>query len=214
MNKLLVINSSGRVTRSVTRRLTERFVDRWKATHSGGKVIQRDIGQNCPPAVSEPWVAAAYSDPSEHDSAMQAAIAVSDELIDELMSADAVVMGVPIYNFSIPAQLKAWIDQIVRIRRTFDINPENENPYVPLVESRPVAVLVSAGDIELHPGGSYESLNFMEPYLQTILGFIGLTDVSFIHTGNEEFKDAKHHESVEAALSKIDALAESMPSPQ
>ena len=211
MQRLLAVNASGRVTRSVTRSMVQRFVERWETTHADGEVLHRDVGIESPPAVSEPWIAAAYSEPNKHDDRMREAIAVSDELIDELLAADAVVIGAPIYNFGMPAQLKAWIDQIVRVGRTFDIDPGRENPYVPLAGERPVTVLVSAGDIELHPGGTLASLNHMEPHLRTVLGFIGMTEVRFIRTGNEEFADARHQKSVEAAMAEIDAIAASLP---
>ena len=74
-----------------------------------------------------------------------------------------------------------------------------------------MTVLVSAGDIELHPGGTLSSLNHMEPHLRTVLGFIGMTEVQFIRIGNEEFADARHQESVEAAMAEIDAIAASLP---
>lgn len=192
--------------------MVQRFVERWETTHPDGEVVHRDVGLDSPPAVSEPWIAAAYSEPDKHDATMREAIAVSDGLIDELLAADAVVIGAPMYNFGMPAQLKAWIDQIVRVGRTFDIDPSRENPYVPLAGDRPVTVLVSAGDIELHPGGALASFNHLEPHLRTVLGFIGMTEVEFVRVGNEEFKDARHQESMNAAMAEIDAIAATVPS--
>lgn len=212
MKRLLAVNASGRVTRSVTRNMVQRFVERWETTHPDGEVVHRDVGLDSPPAVSEPWIAAAYSEPDKHDATMREAIAVSDDLIDELLAADAVVIGAPMYNFGMPAQLKAWIDQIVRVGRTFDIDPSRENPYVPLAGDRRVTVLVSAGDIELHPGGALASFNHLEPHLRTVLGFIGMTEVEFVRVGNEEFKDARHQESMNAAMAEIDAIAATVPS--
>ena len=101
MKRLLVVNASGRVTRSVTRNMVQRFVERWETTHPDGEVVHRDVGLDSPPAVSEPWIAAAYSEPDTHDATMREAIAVSDELIDELLAADAVVIGAPMYNLSL-----------------------------------------------------------------------------------------------------------------
>lgn len=192
--------------------MVQRFVERWETTHPDGEVVHRDVGLDSPPAVSEPWIAAAYSEPDKHDATMREAIAVSDDLIDELLAADAVVIGAPMYNFGMPAQLKAWIDQIVRVGRTFDIDPSRENPYVPLAGDRRVTVLVSAGDIELHPGGALASFNHLEPHLRTVLGFIGMTEVEFVRVGNEEFKDARHQESMNAAMAEIDAIAATVPS--
>ncbi|QDU72537.1 FMN-dependent NADH-azoreductase [Mucisphaera calidilacus] len=211
MKQLLAIHASGRVQRSVTRQLTQRFIDQWRSVHADGDVILRDVGQAPPPTVSEAWIAGAYSDASERDEAMREAIAVSDQLIDEVFAADVIVIGAPIYNFGMPAQLKAWVDQVVRINRTFEMNFEAENPYVSLVPSKPVVVLVSAGDIELHPGGVLAELNHMEPHLRTALSFIGLTDLHFVRTGNEEFKDERHRASVDAAYAEIADLAARLP---
>jgi FMN-dependent NADH-azoreductase len=173
METLLVINSSGRVTRSITRRLTQRFSDAWQKQNPTGKIIQRDVGRNPPAPVDEGWIAAAFAEPARRTPAMHEALRSSEALIEEIIAADTIVVGAPIYNFGMPAQLKAFVDQIVRVGRTFDFVPGTAEPYRPLLSPKPVLVISSAGDGALHPGGGLAHLNFLEPHLETVFRFIG-----------------------------------------
>jgi len=207
MKTLLVIDSSGRRSRSLTRRLTQRFVDTWSAEYPRGTVVRRDVGQTPPPTVNESWIAAAYTNQEERTEAMRDALRWSDQLIDELVAADMVVIGTPIYNFGMPAALKAWVDQVVRVGRTFGFDSSAAEPYRPLLAAKPVVAIVAAGDGSFHPGGANEHLNFLEPHLKSILGFIGLTDVTFVRVGYEEFQDDRLRRSLKAAEDRIDELA-------
>ena len=120
MNTLLVVNASGRVTRSITGRLTDRFARNWSAVHPAGTVLQRDVGIQPPTPVNEAWIAAAFAAPNRRTPEMHAALVESDTLLEEIERADAIAIGAPLYNFGMPAQLKAWFDQIIRVGRTFD----------------------------------------------------------------------------------------------
>lgn len=204
MKSLLVLHSSGRVTRSITRRLAQRFATAWLGQNLGGRVHERDLGLNPPTTVNEPWIAAAFSEPAARTAAMRDSLRLSDTLVDEIIAADAIVIGAPIYNFGMPAQLKAWLDQIVRVGRTFAFQPGDAEPYRPLLASRPVLVLESAGDGSLYPGAPLAHLNFLEPHLTTVLGFVGLTDVDFIRVGYEEFQDQRLQDSLAAAEQAVD----------
>jgi FMN-dependent NADH-azoreductase len=207
MKTLLVINCSGRVTRSITRRLTDRFVARWRNQNPEGTVVQRDVGQNPPSPINESWIAAAFAEPAKHTPAMRDALQLSESFIEEIVAADTIVIGTPIYNFGMPAQLKAYFDQIVRVGRTFSFSAEASDPYRPLLASKPVIVVTAAGDGSLFPGGALAHLNFLEPHLATLLGFVGLTDVTFVRVGYEEFQDDRLKTSLAAAESSIDEIA-------
>jgi len=207
METLLIINSSGRRTRSITRRLTSRFVQQWQAAHPDGEVIERDLTDNPPPVVTENWVAGAFSDPAGHTPEQRDALAPSDEIIAEVQRADAIVIGSPIYNFGMPAQLKAWVDQVVRAGVTFGFDPAQDPPYSPMLEAKPVTVIVSAGDGALHPGGELWPMNHFEPHLQTIFGFIGLGEAEFVRVGNDEFQDEAHQNSLASAERRVGELA-------
>ncbi len=214
MKNLLVINSSGRVTRSITRHLTARFVSGWKSGNPSAESIHRDVGLTPPPPVDEAWIAAGFEVSEKRTPAMREALAWSDSLIDEINAADALVLGVPMYNFGMPAQLKAYFDQIVRIGRTFDFDATAENPYRPLLVSKPVVAILSAGDGALHIGGALAHLNFLEPHLRTILEFIGLNDVTFVRAGYDEYQDDRAKRSLAAAESAVDKILERLHSPE
>jgi FMN-dependent NADH-azoreductase len=204
METLLVINSSGRVTRSITRRLTQRFSDAWQKQNPAGKIIQRDVGRNPPAPVDEGWITAAFAEPARRTLAMHDALRSSETLIEEIIAADVIVVGAPIYNFGMPAQLKAFVDQIIRVGRTFDFVPGTAEPYRPLLASKPVLVISSAGDGALHPGGTLAHLNFLEPHLETVFRFIGLIDITFVRVGYDEFQDERLKHSLAAAETALD----------
>lgn len=203
MTKLLILNSSGRIDRSITRQLTAEFRRQWQAAVPTTEVIERDLIAEPPAFVNGPWVAAAFSDPGQHTPQMQRAIAPSDQLVDELMSADHVVIGAPLYNFGMPAALKAYVDQIVRVGRTFSFDASRPDPYTPLLPQTPLTVITSAGDGALLPGGELYALNTLEPAIKTIAGFIGLAEPEFIRVGYEEYQDNRHLDSMARAFEDL-----------
>jgi FMN-dependent NADH-azoreductase len=209
MNSLLVINASARTTRSITRHLTARFATAWSARHPEAEIIDRDLGARPVPPISQDWIASAFSDPAEHTSGMREALALSEALIEEIFRASAVIVGVPMYNFGMPAQLKAYIDQIIRVGRTFAFNdPDSANPYQPLVPSKPLVIVTSKGAGGYEPGGRSAHQNFLEPHLETVFPFIGLSDISFVRVAFEEVKDARFQQSLADAENAVDELVE------
>src|SRR3981081_787533 len=124
--KLLQIDSSARRTSSVSRQLTAKFAEEWKKSHPDGEVIQRDLPATALPLITDDWLATRLEE-SKLTPAQRSYLSTSDELIEELRAADTVVIGEPMYNFSIPSSLKAWIDQIVRLGK-FDSYPNGFFP--------------------------------------------------------------------------------------
>ena len=182
--KLLQIDSSAR-TSSVSRKLTAEFAKEWKRAHPSGEVITRDLPATKLPAITDDW-SATYLDPSTLNSAQQSYLSTSDQLIDELQSADTIVIGAPMYNFSIPASLKAWIDQIVRMGKTFQYGPDGIKG---LMRDKQVVVITSRGG-SYQTGTPTESFDFQTPYLRHILGFIGVSNITFIHADNQTKPEA------------------------
>lgn len=177
MTTLLVIHSSPNLTQSHTRDLAARYVESWQARHPEGKVIERDLAVNPPPHLDMATIGAFYTPEADRGSEAQDAIALSDELVAELLAADEVVIGAPMHNFSVPSSLKAWIDQICRVGVTFRYT---ENGPQGLLGDKK-AVLISAR------GGNYSStspafaMNHQDTYLKTVMGFIGITQVTTIN---------------------------------
>lgn len=208
MAHLLHIDASPRGERSHSRRMTREFVEQWLRTHPEDTVTYRDIGRNPIPHVDEPWIAAAFSLPEQHTPELQEAIRLSDRLVDEFLAADIYVLGVPMYNFSVPSGFKAYIDQIVRVGRTvaFESNGAG-NIFRPLVLGKKMFIVEARGDSGFHPGGPYESMNYHDPYLVTVFGFMGITDITFVHVENDEYGGTKLAESIAQAQAKIAELA-------
>ena len=182
--KLLQIDSSARTT-SVTRRLTTKFAEEWRKNQPGGEVIQRDLPATTLPQITDDWNATHLED-SKVTPAQRSYLSTSDELIEELEAADTIVIGAPMYNFTIPSSLKAWIDQIVRLGKTVGYGPNG--PQGLLANKKVVVITSRGGDYE--KGTPKQASDFQEPYLRHILGFIGLTDVTFIHAEKQAREEA------------------------
>ncbi|MDN7177201.1 NAD(P)H-dependent oxidoreductase [Caballeronia sp. SEWSISQ10-4 2] len=176
MPTLLAIEVSPRLDYSTSRKLTGEFIEKWKLEHPGGSVIIRDLIKTHLPFVDLPWIGGAFTPPEQHTPELAAAIKVSDDLIAELKSADQIVIGTPMYNFSIPAILKAYIDQVVRVGITFTMD------YEGLLTDKKATVIVTSGS-DFAPGTKYESFNVASGYLRQILGLIGITNVDVVLAG-------------------------------
>jgi FMN-dependent NADH-azoreductase len=181
MPTLLKIDVSPRGDHSISRKLSAQFAEQWKQTHGGGNVISRDLAKTDLPYVGLPWIMAAFSDPSTHNEEQQAAIKIGNDLIAELKAAEEFLISTPMYNFAIPAKLKGYIDHVVRPGQTFSVNPDGS--YTGLLTGKKATVIItSAGDYS--PGTPAEGYDAEKPYLRAILGFMGVTDVTFIQAGS------------------------------
>nr|WP_298165776.1 NAD(P)H-dependent oxidoreductase [uncultured Pseudomonas sp.] len=194
---------------SHSRNLSQRFVSQWLARRAQDSLTYRDIGQNPPSFISHDWIASSFTPEQQREPWMRETLAESDLLVDELIAADVLVIGTPLYNFGMPAALKAWIDQVVRPGRTVDIDESNPlDPYVPKLADRPrhAVILTARGGIGFDVGGEMAHMNHLEPNLITALGFIGITQVHQIAIEGQEVGGELLAESVAQALNKVDAL--------
>ncbi len=220
MSTILHIDASARPGRSDqhrfgshSRRLTARFVDRWLARRPADTVLYRDVGQMPPAPVSGRWIHAAFTAPEQREPWMAAALEESDSLVDELLAADVIVAGVPMYNFGPPAQFKAYIDNIVRVGRTFGFDRNRGDvPYWPLLEGmgKRLVVLGSRGDFGYDGAGRVAHMNHVEPGVFTAFGYIGVTDTHAVAVEYDEFADDRLQESLRRAEDKVDALVDSL----
>jgi FMN-dependent NADH-azoreductase len=178
MPTLLNIQSSPRGLNSISRSLSHDFVSAWQTKHPDGKIILRDLAEDNLPYVGIPWITGIFLPADKHTPEMRQALAVSDELIAELFSADEILIGTPMYNFTVPANLKAWIDLIVRPRVTHSGPPERKG----LVTGKTCKIIIASG-------GTYDeglpaaASDYESGYLKRILAFIGFTDVEVILAG-------------------------------
>ncbi|MGA2752766.1 MAG: NAD(P)H-dependent oxidoreductase [Terracidiphilus sp.] len=188
MATLLHIDSSPRAA-SISSQLAAAFVAKWKQQNPSGIVVHRNTSLDGISYLDEATVDAFFTPPAELTAEQKRTLEYSDRLVDELLAADVLVLGVPMWNLSIPASLKAWIDMIVREGRTFAFTDAGVAPLVP--PGKRVFVFSARGGA--YPAGSpLHALDHQEPYLRAILGVVGLTDVEFIHAERQS-------ESAEAA---------------
>lgn len=198
---------------SHSRHLTQRFVSQWQSGRPHDTLTYRDIGQNPPSFISHDWIASAFTPEDQREPWMQEALAESDLLVDELIAADIVVIGAPLYNFGMPAALKAWIDQVIRLGRTVDLDATNPvAPPIPKLTDRPRhAIILSArGGIGFDPGGEMAHMNHLEPNLATALGFIGITRLHYIAIEGQEAGGELLANSVAEAIGKVEALVDKL----
>lgn len=188
---VLHIDSSARTTGSVTRDLSAEITARFEP----GRVIRRDLATQLP-LLDEAWVGANFTPADQRTDAQKALLAQSDALIAELKEADTIVIGTPIYNFSVPSTLKAWIDLVARVGVTFRYS---ETGPIGLLEGKRAIIAVASGGTQ---AGS--DIDFATTYLRHVLGFIGITDVALV-AADQLAVDAEG--SMARAKTAIEALA-------
>jgi FMN-dependent NADH-azoreductase len=198
---LLRIDSSAR-RNSVSRQLTQRFAEAWKKENPTGEIIERDLSKTNLPLITDEWVQSVHANQANLTPAQKQVLAASDELIDEVVKADTIVIGAPMYNFTIASPLKAWIDQVVRVGKTVLFGPNGPQG---VLEGKRVVVLTSRGG-SFRPGTPTAQFDHQEPYLRHILAFIGLRDVTFIHAENQK-PGALAESSRAAAIAQIQQAA-------
>ncbi len=206
--KLLHIDASARVERSITRALSESFVKTWLAERPRDAVVRRDVGLHPPTFVSQEWIAACFAAENERTAEQHAILALSDALIAELESADVIVLGTPMYNYGMPASLKAWFDQVVRIGKTFSFDLDRGDfPLEPILDGKMLVTLTSKGEFGFQPGGVREHMNHLDGHIESIAHYLGVTESHSIHVEYQEFRDDRHRMSREKAESDAVDLA-------
>ena len=198
MTNILRIDASARNSGSTTRQLTDKLVSHLIEQGYGANVVQRDLALTPPALLTEGWVGANFTDDADRSDEQKSLLASSDELIAELEAANTIVIGVPVYNFAIPASLKAWVDLIARARRTFrytEAGPEG------LLKDKKAYLVVASGGV---PVGSDD--DFATGYLRHVLGFVGITDVTII-AADQQMMDGEAINRATSAISELKRAA-------
>ncbi|MGH1441139.1 MAG: FMN-dependent NADH-azoreductase [Cellvibrionaceae bacterium] len=200
MTTLLHIDASARQTRSISRELSNKFITTWKEQRPEDEVIRRDVGLNPPPATTEAWIASVFTSPVERTPEQVAEVALSDQLIDELDRADIIVLGAPMYNYGMPTALKAWVDQVVRVGKTFSFDlSRGDYPLEPIMSGKTLVLLSSCGEFGFQPGGIRETMNHFDTHINTIKHYLGVEVMHHIYAEYQEFGDDRHDNSVKEA---------------
>jgi FMN-dependent NADH-azoreductase len=193
---ILRVDASGRTEGSSTRALTGALVDGLSGRFEAVSVVERDLSEGVP-LIDAAWIDANFTDESERTAAHRDALAISDTLVDEIEKADILVIGVPIYNFSVPAALKAWIDMVARARRTFRYTDDGP---IGLLSNKKAYLAIASGGVPVDG-----AVDFATPYMRHVLGFLGITDVEVIAADRQ---NAVGEAALEKARRCVDALVE------
>ncbi len=193
MAKVLHINSSVRNSGSLSRQLGVEFVAKWRAANPADTIVERDLAANPVPHLTEQMLDAFFT-PAEQRNADQALVVkTSDKLVDELLAADVVLIGAPMYNLSVTSGLKAWIDHVARAGRTFKYGANGPEG---LITGKKVYVITATGGV--YSEGPATGYDFLSTYLRGALGLMGMTDVTFIRAEGIAMGD----EAVASTLAK------------
>lgn len=180
-------------------RLADEFVELLRRQHSAAALVQRDLAADPVPHLDAARVAAFFAKPEERTAEQKALVAYSDSLIDELRRADVIVLGLPMYNFGVPSQLKAWFDHIARAGETFKYT---ENGAVGLLRGKKAYVFAARGGVYAGTANDWQT-----QYVRFFLGFIGITDVEFAYAEGLALGDESRNKGIAAAQAGVRRLA-------
>ncbi|MEQ9207696.1 MAG: NAD(P)H-dependent oxidoreductase [Phycisphaerales bacterium] len=204
MTVLLRVDSSARLDHSITRQMADRFIGGWRTSEPKVQILTRDVGHQPPSIVSEASIRAGFTPPELRTEDMKDALTESMTLIDEIQRSDVLVIGAPLYNYGLPASLKAWIDQIVRPGETFSFDLQRGDfPIQSTLSGKSLVVLSSRGEFGFDPGGIRDGWNHLNPHLRTVaMRLLGIPakDIYEIASEYQEFNDERHQRSREQAL--------------
>lgn len=195
---ILQINSSARADNSQSTRLASAIVERLRRDRPDASLKVRDLGRAPHPALDEPALAALFTPADQRTPEQAARVAQDDALIAELKAADVIVLGVPMYNFGVPTQLKNWIDAVARSGVTFKYTDKGP---VGLVRDKKVYVALTRGGLYRNTPADTQV-----PYLETFFRFIGLTDLQFVYAEGLSMGPEAERQAFASAQTQIDQL--------
>ncbi|WP_027781826.1 MULTISPECIES: FMN-dependent NADH-azoreductase [Burkholderia] len=197
MTQLLVVETSPRGDSSISRNMTRRFVAQWQDANPGGKILWRDLAETDLTFVSAPWLQAYFTPSERHTAEMKEVLQLSDKLVAELLATDHIVIATPVYNYNIPAALKAWVDHIVRKGLTLGFDGKG------LVTGKKATVLLASGGVYTE-GSPIRDRDIATQYLKLILNVIGISDVTIVAGGGAKVVDLGE-ESMDSFVGKLDS---------
>lgn len=200
MATLLHIDASAQTDRSISRQLSQSFVSTWLEQHPDDTVIRRDLSKTPPGFITQEWIAACFTPEDERTPDMHAELKESDVLIDEVEAADVVVLGTPMYNYGMPAVLKAWVDRVIRINKTFTFDRDRgDYPLEPIFDGKTLVALTSKGEFGFSTGGMRENMNHLDGHIVSVAHYLGLSERHFVSSEYQEFADERHNQSRDTA---------------
>ncbi|WP_417829031.1 FMN-dependent NADH-azoreductase [Thalassospira sp.] len=196
MTNILHVSASVNGENSNSRQIATKLIERITSADPSAKVVERDTNAPLITALTGETVGAYYTPEENRSAAQKEIISVSDKMVAELQNADVVVIGAPMYNFSVPSTLKAWIDLIARVGVTFKYT---ENGPVGLLSGKKAYIVVATGGVPVN-----SAADFATPYLKQVLGFVGISDIEVIDASGFA---ANPQEAMARALANVEAVA-------
>lgn len=193
---------------SISKMLAAQFITAFKQHYKEAEIIHRDLSQYPPSFIDESFIGASFAK-GELSKAEQAVLRESDQLIDEVERADVIVIASPMYNYGMPAVLKAWFDQIIRINKTFSFDlARGENPIKPILSGKKVVLLSSWGEFNFKKGEPKYAFNHLSSHIEQLAPYLGADQFYEIASEYQEFGDERHQQSKEKAMLEVQTLAE------
>ena len=207
--KILNVQASAGMEWSLTRKLSGCFFDSLNKRIPAVEIEELDLVKNPPPFITPAWIAGAFAKTALTDQ-QQAALAKSDEYIRQVEATDLFVIGAPMYNYGMPATLKAWFDQIARINKTFSFDlSRGDFPIEPILSGKKMILFTSSGEFDFQKGGAREAFNHLVPHIKSCAHYLGVdSKKDFYHVAIEyqEFKDERHERSKIESFGSIPGL--------
>ena len=215
MHTLLHIDASVRKAQnpnpehnSISKRIAEQFVSSWQSLRNTDKYIYRDIGLTPPAFIDQEWIGAVFTPDERKSPEQHEKLASSDQLFNELAQADVILISSPMYNYGMPAPLKAWFDQVMRINKTFSFDlARGDHPIEPLLSGKALILVTSCGEFGFGPGGERAHMNHLGPHIKTLSRYLGVESFYEITSEYQEFGDERYQRSVATALNNAELLA-------
>ncbi|MCG7585416.1 FMN-dependent NADH-azoreductase [Photobacterium sp. OFAV2-7] len=214
MKTILHIDTSARRTdnevqeyNSISKTLAATFMDKWMTVNNEDKVIYRDLGSNPPEFISQDWIAAVFTPDDKKTIEQKQLLTLSDTLIEELDQADIILISSPMYNYGMPAVLKAWFDQVIRINKTFSFDlARGDFPLEPIMSGKTLVLISSSGEFGFEIGGIREKMNHLGTHIEVLGRYLGVEKFYEIKSEYQEFGDERHEKSFKDALVSIEEL--------
>lgn len=207
------LNKSKSSHNSLSRTLADSFRTQWQSKNINTKFIYRDLNL-CPPNfINEAWITAAFMQEALRSEEQNTLLSLSDELIEEVIQADIILLSTPMYNYGMPAVLKAWFDQVIRVNKTFSFDLDRGDfPLKSTLSGKTMVLITSCGEFGFHLGGIREKMNHLGPHIEVASQYLGVEKFFEIRSEYQEFRDQRHIDSFQKAQTDITHLVNELTS--
>ena len=211
MQNILQIEASARQQGSLTRMLASSFLDEWKQRCPSYRIMIRDVGANPPPSIHESWIAAAFTPEESRTPDQRESLAISDRLIKEVEWADIILMATPMYNYGMPSSLKAWLDHVIRVDRTFSFDlARGDRPLEPTLSGKQLVLLTASGEFGFEAGGINQGMDHLTPHIRSVSKYLGIDRIHQASIEFQEFKDDRFEQSKLTAVAKTRSIVSTL----